>query len=491
MITYTIRTNVKGKRTLETDAVFTTGDVQAYRLRFVFYDNGVYDTAGCSLMVKGKRSDGVVVIDEGVIDALGNAFYDVKSSMYAVPGELALEVALLTEDGGYITVKELTISVREGFGEGDLAEDTAPLLTELHKTLEEAKEVTEKARPIGDVVANEEGRILAEAQRNANEETRSAAEVQRAQAETERIAAEEGRLAAEEERQAGYEQMGNLFANALVGSGSGGSVCLDDVSPIEHIAEVKVSGVDNLETITLVQCGLNLFNPLKISAEHLQFSGEKPNLSNATLKNDQGMRINSIDYDGKVGIVAIQEETKKDNVTPVTDITKGTFTIYFNNPSPYYKLNDLYTFVADVELLENKHPEGNIQLLIRASHDQNYFSELTGNKTRIRVILTAKQNSSYPNRRSLTIVPLGKSVILKNIMWLPGKWTEAPEYEEYKETTYPVNTDGTVNDVVLYSPSSVLTTDTDGVVVECKYNKDSNKVIEKLTNAIISLGGNV
>ena len=36
-----------------------------------------------------------------------------------------------------------------------------------------------------------------------------------------------------------------------------------------------------------------------------------------------------------------------------------------------------------------------------------------------------------------------------------------------------------------------ITTDNAGVVIDCVYNKDTNKVIEKLTQAIISLGGNI
>ena len=36
-----------------------------------------------------------------------------------------------------------------------------------------------------------------------------------------------------------------------------------------------------------------------------------------------------------------------------------------------------------------------------------------------------------------------------------------------------------------------LLTDTEGVTIEAEYNKDTNKVIESLVQAIISLGGNV
>ena len=66
------------------------------------------------------------------------------------------------------------------------------------------------------------------------------------------------------------------------------------------------------------------------------------------------------------------------------------------------------------------------------------------------------------------------------------------EYEPYIEpASYPISADGTVEDVKSIYPNTTLLTDTQGVLIECEYNKDINKVIENLTNAIISLGGNV
>lgn len=283
----------------------------------------------------------------------------------------------------------------------------------------------------------------------------------------------------------------DLFANALKGSASGSVIFMDDVSSVEHKAEVKVSGVDNLENVTLLQTGLNLFNPLRISSDAIIYGGDKPNTSWAQLKNDYGMRINSTLYDKNAGIVAIQEDTRIDGVTPVSNITDGFFYIYFDNPSPYYQFDETYTFVADVEVLENKHPDGSMELLMRTANTPNVFIYLTSNKQRLRVSMKAMQSTYYPSRRCIEILTNGKSMSFKNIMWLPGKWTEVPDYEDYKETSYSVNADGTVDDVVLYHPYTNLIPDTDGAMVECQYNKDTNKVVEKLTNAIISLGGNI
>lgn len=51
--------------------------------------------------------------------------------------------------------------------------------------------------------------------------------------------------------------------------------------------------------------------------------------------------------------------------------------------------------------------------------------------------------------------------------------------------------DGSIENITSVSPNMTIVTDTDGIIVDCEYIKDSNKVIEKLTNAIIALGGSV
>jgi hypothetical protein len=64
----------------------------------------------------------------------------------------------------------------------------------------------------------------------------------------------------------------------------------------------------------------------------------------------------------------------------------------------------------------------------------------------------------------------------------------ATEFEQYKE---PETYNGAVESVPSLYPTTTLLTDTEGVTITAEYNKDTNKVIEILVNAIISLGGNV
>ena len=224
----------------------------AYRLKFIFYNDDLpYDVTHCNLIVKGKRADGVVVTDRGVVTEEGAAYYDVKAAMYTVSGDLSLEVALVTPEGGYVTTQELMIAVREGYGEGELAEeDVTPLLTELEnkvKAVSVAVERAEKAAlAVEDIEQKESDRETAEQVRKEAEDDRAAAEEQRSFAEIERneaevirvntetlrAEAEAERVSAEAVRQSAYEQMDNTFANAIKGSASGASVR----APAENIS---------------------------------------------------------------------------------------------------------------------------------------------------------------------------------------------------------------------------------------------------------------
>lgn len=65
------------------------------------------------------------------------------------------------------------------------------------------------------------------------------------------------------------------------------------------------------------------------------------------------------------------------------------------------------------------------------------------------------------------------------------------EYEPYVGAEYTPNADGTVDGVSSIYPNTNLTTDTEGVLIDCEYNRDINKAFAELQQAIISLGGNI
>ena len=73
--------------------------------------------------------------------------------------------------------------------------------------------------------------------------------------------------------------------------------------------------------------------------------------------------------------------------------------------------------------------------------------------------------------------------------------TTATEYEQYNGETYTPSADGTVAGVKSLYPITTLLTNNSGSVITAEYNRDINKAFseleEKLTNAILSTGGNV
>ena len=95
-----------------------------------------------------------------------------------------------------------------------------------------------------------------------------------------------------------------------------------------------------------------------------------------------------------------------------------------------------------------------------------------------------------PNGKALSINITNGAVVNETLYPQLEVGTTQTSYESYKEpTSYTPNADGTVEGVKGIYPNTTLLTDTSGVLVECEYNKDTNKVIENLVNAIISLGG--
>lgn len=66
----------------------------------------------------------------------------------------------------------------------------------------------------------------------------------------------------------------------------------------------------------------------------------------------------------------------------------------------------------------------------------------------------------------------------------------ATEYESYQGKTYTPAADGTVSGVKSLYPTTTLMTDTEGVIIEAEYNKDTNKAFAELQQAILSMGGN-
>jgi hypothetical protein len=57
-------------------------------------------------------------------------------------------------------------------------------------------------------------------------------------------------------------------------------------------------------------------------------------------------------------------------------------------------------------------------------------------------------------------------------------------FEAYEGTEHTPSADGTVEGITSLSPNMTILTDTEGAIVECEYIKDTNKVIQKIADAL-------
>ncbi len=69
--------------------------------------------------------------------------------------------------------------------------------------------------------------------------------------------------------------------------------------------------------------------------------------------------------------------------------------------------------------------------------------------------------------------------------------SSATDFESYSVAAVSPAADGKVEGLTSVYPTTTLMTDTSGAVAQWEYNRDTNKVMERLVKAIISLGGTV
>ena len=237
-----------------------------------------------------------------------------------------------------------------------------------------------------------------------------------------------------------------LYGNALIGSALGSSIFIDDVSPIEHRVEVSVK------------------------------------------------KVNLLDISKAVGINNTEIEIGTNSIT----IKAGSEVEGVKFPVSL-KANVAYTYSAEWDSATAKIIDTNNGGW-RSVLSNGYVGGTSGDKI---LQTTQSKNVAYVDiilSRSPMI--LENDVVISNIQIEEGKaktdycaYFESVEgvtlYEEYSGKSYVVNADGRVDGIVSVAPEMKFTTDTDGARIECSYHRDTNIVIEKLTNAIISLGGNI
>ena len=225
----------------------------------------------------------------------------------------------------------------------------------------------------------------------------------------------------------------NLVANALKGSASGNSIRLEDVSPAEHTFKVKTtSNSTDLTTAKLVVYSGNLI-PKAASSTSAGIT--------ATVSIDGTISFSGTTTSGYNYILC--QET----------FPSGTYTMRWNKVG-----------------LDN----------VRCSVYDATSSTMLGYND-----CTFTTDGTKSIRIYCNVGTTGVSISGSIKPMLNFGSTAMPYEPHYKAlTAYPINSDGTVDGVTSIYPTTILTTDTEGVTIDVEYNKDANKVIAELLTLI-------
>lgn len=168
--------------------------------------------------------------------------------------------------------------------------------------------------------------------------------------------------------------------------------------------------------------------------------------------------------------------------------TNGTVKIYGTATDPAYLfISAIYNLPKAVYYLTGNTSD-ECFLIASAYNGDAYVFEAQDRGQGVILDLTDK---TFDHVRVMMYVPAGNTVG-KTIYPILSIDQAVKGYEAPKSvTTHIPSADGTVSGMTSISPNMTILTDTEGVIVECEYNRDTNKVIDKLINAITALGGTV
>lgn len=217
----------------------------------------------------------------------------------------------------------------------------------------------------------------------------------------------------------------NLFANAVIGSASGEVVRVDDVSPVEHNVKVKVDH-DNPTSVTVTSCGKNLINLLANKSLTKQADG--------SVANNDASNLKQIEIYLPVGTYHFSYDLK----CPVGNNYR--FRLHLKNGS----------YIEDYKVSTGDFVHFEKSVVVDAP-----------------IIAWSLHYS--------TVITYINGVVIKNFQFEKGE--VATDIEEYHGTPYTPNEDGTVEGITSLSPTMTLLTDTEGAVIHCEYNRDTNKAL--------------
>jgi len=468
MITYQLKIHLEEPRMLSSNMEFVAGDVGAYRLAVSFFDNGTkVDLLDKTVTVKAKRADGVVLSQAGEIKD-NTAHITLLNGMYEVPGEVVLEIALCDSKKNYVTTKRMIATVLEGLGEPcDATENVSVYVTLLGQAAAQLDAATallaksetqlsaaEEQLDATKVLLREEmDSLQAEVLKKADKEEISAA--LNTKADKQEISAALNTKADKQETNAALNTKADKqetnaalntkadkqetnaalslktdkkeSANALKGFCSGEVLHIDDISPLCHTMHATVESKNKVKT--------QMVDTAASGAEEDVYLTE-PFTVSFQLSDDFSVstsvwRMRVLYQSGKTDFI------RDDSFVGKTSRYEKTFSATEDDP------------VVKIWVRNSNITAG-------ALFD---FQVETG-------------TSATPYTPFVEVADVTLNVHGKNIV------------------PYAVGEDGMI-EIESVAPTMTLVPDKDGAIVKVEYNRDTNKVIEELTNAILSLGGNV
>ncbi len=241
----------------------------------------------------------------------------------------------------------------------------------------------------------------------------------------------------------------NYFANALVGNEpdwDGSAILFDDVSPLDHKVKVTSNGY---AIAPIVSCGKNILSINKVTFPFTTCSI----------------------FEGRItGDLYFSYKTQLENAANTT-----LFKVYFSGTHTRHTGTGTPVSVTSEEV-------NGVANLTRDGAVQHYFK---GTITKIEAYnwTGAAEGSSFYDIQLEVGAPYSGSDKFED------KFTA---FEPYKEGEMLEVVPQNSAEFKSISPNMTLyMNDTIGDSYEIGYNKDANKVIERLTQAIISLGGNI
>ena len=248
----------------------------------------------------------------------------------------------------------------------------------------------------------------------------------------------------------------NTFSNALKGSKSGGAFLINDISPVTHEMGVKISS-DTVEDLTAVKVRKQGKNLIPFPYRDLTLGTSTYNGVDFTVYEDGSILINGT-------------------------ATKSTTKYLYNNATDLLGLKSGITISGGKNASDDTQ-QGNVYFVC------NYYDS-TGSMKQGLLVSTASSGmktitDAWKGLGIYINIPNGKT--LNNLLIKPQLeiGATATEYEPYiTPTEYIPTADGTVNGVTSLYPNTTLTTDTEGVIINCNYNRDINKAFAALEAAL-------